>query len=89
MPLDEFIEQPLIQGDNMFKKIIEICIARIGKQYCGLSVHPVVSKFDGKLSSLYYNIVDAQDSNCQITSPWMVDIPTAPGNFAKIDLMSN
>ncbi|KAL1805988.1 hypothetical protein ACET3Z_029056 [Daucus carota] len=68
MALDEFIEQPLIQGDNMFKKIIDICIARIGKQYCGLSVHPVVSKFDGKLSSLYYNIVDVQDSNCQITS---------------------
>ncbi|KAA8522189.1 hypothetical protein F0562_012862 [Nyssa sinensis] len=39
MPLDEFVEQPLIQGDSMFKKIIDICIARLGKRYCGLSVH--------------------------------------------------
>ncbi|KAL8091266.1 nudix hydrolase 8-like isoform X1 [Apium graveolens] len=68
MPLDEFREQPLIQSDNMFKKIIDICIARLGKKYCGLNVHPVVSKFDGKMSSLYYNIVDTSDSNCQTTS---------------------
>ncbi|KAL2489993.1 Nudix hydrolase 8 [Forsythia ovata] len=31
MPLDEFVEQPLIQGDSMFKKIVEICIARLRK----------------------------------------------------------
>ncbi|KAK6157939.1 hypothetical protein DH2020_005253 [Rehmannia glutinosa] len=65
MPLDEFVNQPLIQGDSMFKKIIEICVARLGKRYCGLSVHQLVSKFDGKLSSLYFNIVDNQDSDCQ------------------------
>ncbi|CAB4309926.1 unnamed protein product [Prunus armeniaca] len=64
MPLDEFVEQPLIQEDSMFKKIISICIARLGKRYCGLSSHQVVSKFDGRLSSLYYNVVDAQDFNC-------------------------
>ncbi|XP_059645671.1 nudix hydrolase 8 isoform X2 [Cornus florida] len=65
MPLLEFVEQPLIQGDSMFKKIIDICIARLGKRYCGLSAHLVVSKFDGRLSSLYYNTVDAGDFNCQ------------------------
>ncbi|KAL8064616.1 hypothetical protein ABFX02_01G102000 [Erythranthe guttata] len=66
MPLDEFVKQPLIQGDNMFKKIIEICIARLGKRYCGLSVHQLVSRFDGKISSLYFNIVeDDNDSTCQ------------------------
>ncbi|XP_010275413.1 PREDICTED: nudix hydrolase 8-like [Nelumbo nucifera] len=64
MPLVEFVEQPLIQGDNMFKKIIDICIARLGKSYCGLSVHQVVSMFDGRSSSLYYNVVDTKDSNC-------------------------
>ncbi|XP_076951872.1 nudix hydrolase 8-like isoform X1 [Bidens hawaiensis] len=57
MALREFVEQPLIKGDNMFKKIIDMCIARIGKRYCGLSVHKVVSKFDNRLSSLYYNVV--------------------------------
>lgn len=67
MPLMEFVEQPLIKGDKMFKKIIDICIARIGKRYCGLSVHKVVSKFDNRLSSLYYNVVDhptSLDDSC-------------------------
>ncbi|GFS43946.1 nudix hydrolase homolog 8 [Actinidia rufa] len=65
MPLVEFVEQPLIQEDHMFKKIMDICIARLGKRYCGLSAQPLVSKFDGKLSSLYYNIVEDQDFTCQ------------------------
>uniref|UniRef100_A0A5B7B1Z4 Putative nudix hydrolase 8 n=1 Tax=Davidia involucrata TaxID=16924 RepID=A0A5B7B1Z4_DAVIN len=65
MPLVEFVEQPLIQGDCMFKKIIDICIARLGKRYCGLSVHQVVSKFDSRLSSLYYNVVEDQGFNCR------------------------
>lgn len=65
MPLVEFVNQPLIQGDSMFKKIVDIFIARMGKRYCGLSVHKLVSKFDGKLSSLYFNTVDEQDLNCQ------------------------
>lgn len=64
MPLVEFVEQPLIQEDSMFKKIIDICIARLGKRYCGLSTHQIVSKFDGKESSLYYNVVDNEDFNC-------------------------
>ncbi|KAK9274441.1 hypothetical protein L1049_021688 [Liquidambar formosana] len=65
MPLVEFVEQPLIQGDSMFKKIIDICIAKLRKRYCGLSAHQVVSKFDGKSSSLYYSILENQDFNCQ------------------------
>ncbi|GMQ04752.1 hypothetical protein CsSME_00050075 [Camellia sinensis var. sinensis] len=65
MPLAEFVEQPLIQGDSMFKKIFDICIARLGKRYCGLSAHHLVSTFDGRLSSLYYNVVEDQDFNCQ------------------------
>ncbi|TKY70799.1 Nudix hydrolase 8 [Spatholobus suberectus] len=64
MPLDEFVEQPLIQEDSMFKKIIDICIAYLEKRYCGLSAHQVVSKFDGKSSSLYYNVIDMDDINC-------------------------
>ncbi|XP_052210046.1 nudix hydrolase 8-like [Diospyros lotus] len=65
MPLLEFVEQPRIQDDSMFKKIIDICMARLGKRYCGLFPHKLVSKFDGKLSCLYYNVVDDPDSNCQ------------------------
>lgn len=64
MPLVEFVEQPLIQEDSMFKKIVDIFIARLGKRYCGLSTHRVVSNFDGKISSLYYNVIDNDDANC-------------------------
>lgn len=65
MPLVEFVEQPLMQEDSMFKKVIDICIARLGKRYCGLCAHQLVSKFDSRLSSLYYNVVQDQDFNCQ------------------------
>ncbi|KAE9607429.1 hypothetical protein Lal_00026915 [Lupinus albus] len=64
MPLVEFVKQPLIQEDSMFKKIIDIFIARLGKRYCGLATHKMVSKFDGKPSSLYYNVTDNEDINC-------------------------
>lgn len=65
MPLVKFVEQPLIQADSMFKKVIDICIARLGRRYCGLSVHQLASTFDGKLSSLYFNTVEDSDSNCK------------------------
>ncbi|ESQ39874.1 hypothetical protein EUTSA_v10000934mg [Eutrema salsugineum] len=69
MPLVEFVEQPMIKGDKMFKRVIEICEARLRHRYCGLSPHRLVSTFDGRPSSLYYNVVDGDDndasqSNC-------------------------
>ncbi|KAL2348183.1 hypothetical protein Fmac_002183 [Flemingia macrophylla] len=69
MPLVEFEEQPLIQEDSMFKRIIDICIACVEKRYCGLSSHQMVSKFDGKSSSLYYKVVGMEHNiNCIIGS---------------------
>lgn len=65
MPLVEFVEQPLIKGDSMFKKIIDICVARMGNRYCGLHSHQVISKFDGRSSTLYYNMLESTDFNCQ------------------------
>ncbi|KAJ3680578.1 hypothetical protein LUZ60_016856 [Juncus effusus] len=65
MPFADFVEQPLIKEDNMFRKIMEICIQRLRKSYCGLTAHQVVSKFDSRSSSLYYNMVDStEDFNC-------------------------
>ncbi|KAF8765503.1 hypothetical protein HU200_008652 [Digitaria exilis] len=55
MPLAEFIEQPFIQEDHMFRKIADICVQRLRKRYCGLTAHHVASKFDGGTSTLYYN----------------------------------
>ena len=66
MPLEEFVTQPLIQSDSMFKKIINICIARLGMRYCGLSVHQLGSRFDGKVSSLYFNMVEDDDCDCRV-----------------------
>ncbi|KAL0904994.1 hypothetical protein M5K25_027163 [Dendrobium thyrsiflorum] len=67
MPLAEFVKQPCIQDDNMFKKIIDICIARLGKCYCGLTAHQMNSKFDSRSSTLYYNVVEPEDYNCQVS----------------------
>ncbi|KAG6501780.1 nudix hydrolase 8-like isoform X1 [Zingiber officinale] len=65
MPLDEFTKQPFIQDDKMFKKIIDICMARLGKRHCGLLAHQVISKFDGRSSSLYYTVEEPQKFECE------------------------
>jgi hypothetical protein len=54
MPLPEWMEQPFIPEDHMFRKISEICMQRLRRRYCGLTAHHVVSKFDGRASALYY-----------------------------------
>jgi len=64
MPLVDFVEQPLIQEDSMFKKITDICIACVEKRYVGISARNMVSKFDGKSSSLYYNVINMEDVHC-------------------------
>ena len=64
MPLEEFVKQPFIQEDHMFQKIMDICIQRLRKCYCGLTAHNVVSKFDGRQSTLYYNVGEPEDVNC-------------------------
>ena len=64
MPLEEFVKQPFIQGDHMFQKIMDICIQRLRKCYCGLTAHNVISRFDGRRSTLYYNVSEPEDVNC-------------------------
>ncbi|XP_010518710.1 PREDICTED: nudix hydrolase 8 [Tarenaya hassleriana] len=62
MALEEFVEQPVTRGDKMLKRVNEICMARLGRRYCGLSAHRLVSALEGKPASLYYNVVDHNDS---------------------------
>ncbi|KAL6903801.1 hypothetical protein ACP4OV_004614 [Aristida adscensionis] len=64
MPLEEFVRQPFIQEDHMFQKVMDICIQRLRKCYCGLTPHHVVSKFDDRTSTLYYNVAEPEDVNC-------------------------
>ncbi|KAK9102268.1 hypothetical protein Sjap_019522 [Stephania japonica] len=56
MPLEEFIGQKFYQEDQMLRKVINLCVAtQDNKHYCGFTPHQLISKFDGKLSYLYYN----------------------------------
>ncbi|XP_021765823.1 nudix hydrolase 8-like [Chenopodium quinoa] len=64
MPVVEFVKQPWIQEDSMLKKVTDIFIARMGKKYCGLFAHHLISKFDDRSSTLYYNVVNTRGSNC-------------------------
>ncbi|XP_066349071.1 nudix hydrolase 8-like isoform X2 [Miscanthus floridulus] len=64
MALEEFVKQPFIQEDHMFQKIMDICIQRLRKWYCGLTPHHLVSKFDDRTSTLYYNVAEPEDVNC-------------------------
>ncbi|CAL4967936.1 unnamed protein product [Urochloa decumbens] len=66
MPLPEFMEQPFVQEDHMFRKISDICVRRLRRRYCGLTAHHVVSKFDGGASTLYYNAAEHErgDPSC-------------------------
>ncbi|WVZ74376.1 hypothetical protein U9M48_022564 [Paspalum notatum var. saurae] len=63
MALAEFMEQPFVQEDHMFRKISDICVRRIRRRYCGLTAHHVVSKFDGGTSTLYYEPESSGDLN--------------------------
>ena len=68
MPLREFMEQPFIQEDHMFRKISDICVQRLRRRYRGLTAHHVVSKFDGGASTLYYSVAEPErgDLSCGI-----------------------
>ncbi|KAM0896776.1 hypothetical protein ACQ4PT_022991 [Festuca glaucescens] len=54
MPLDEFINQPFHQEDEMCKAIVDICIARYQKCYTGFAAHQVTSKLDNRVAYLYF-----------------------------------
>ncbi|CAL5020536.1 unnamed protein product [Urochloa decumbens] len=66
MPPPEFMEQPFVQDDHMFRKISDICVQRLRRRYCGLTAHHVVSRFDGGASTLYYNAAEHErgDPSC-------------------------
>ncbi|OVA16219.1 NUDIX hydrolase domain [Macleaya cordata] len=53
--LDEFLGQSFYEEDHMSKRAIDICIATYENLYSGFTGHQLTSKFDGKLSYLYYN----------------------------------
>lgn len=64
MPFQEFVQQPQVQEDRMFTKMIELFKTRLGEMRCGLHPHHLMSKFDGGLATVYHIDVDEQGSNC-------------------------
>lgn len=52
--VDELLSQQFYKEDEMLKRVMEICMATNDKKYSGFEAHRVVSKFDGKMSYLYY-----------------------------------
>lgn len=55
--VDELLSQQFYKEDEMLKRVMEICLATYEKKYSGFVAHQVVSKFDGKMSYLYYKNV--------------------------------
>ncbi|KZV54275.1 nudix hydrolase 8 [Dorcoceras hygrometricum] len=56
--VEELLLQEFYKEDEMSKKVIEICLEAYQKNYNGFCAHKLISKFDGKLSYLYYKCVD-------------------------------
>lgn len=52
--VDELLSQQFYKEDEMLKRVMEICMATYEKNYSGFVAHQVTSKFDGKMSYLYY-----------------------------------
>ncbi|KAG8367306.1 hypothetical protein BUALT_Bualt16G0058600 [Buddleja alternifolia] len=52
--MDQLLSQQFYKEDKMSKTVIEICMAAYENTYTGFIAHQVTSKFDGKLSYLYY-----------------------------------
>ncbi|MCL7051254.1 hypothetical protein MKW94_003358 [Papaver nudicaule] len=55
MNIDEFLSQSFYEEDHMSKRVIDICTATYENSYTGFINQNLTSKFDGKLSCLYYN----------------------------------
>lgn len=54
MPLDEYADQEFVQKHELFKYIIDVSLAKIGKGYSGLSPVLLRSGFSGVENSYTY-----------------------------------
>ncbi|KAF8414267.1 hypothetical protein HHK36_002267 [Tetracentron sinense] len=62
MPFEEYAAQPFVQKHDLFKYIIDICLAKKDMEYAGFSPVPTTSSFSGKKSCLYLNSRDLNQS---------------------------
>ncbi|GLU20616.1 hypothetical protein SLE2022_368070 [Rubroshorea leprosula] len=55
MPLEEYAANPLVRKHELLKYIVDICYAKMEKDYSGFSPLPVASAFSDKKSFFYLN----------------------------------
>ncbi|KAJ4835094.1 nudix (nucleoside diphosphate linked moiety X)-type motif 2, partial [Turnera subulata] len=63
MPFEEYASQPIAQRHELFKYISDICLAKLDKDYSGFSPLPMRSAFTDKISYLYANTRDLNQSS--------------------------
>jgi hypothetical protein len=59
MPLDEFLNQQVHREDELLRKIINICVNMSENNRQGFKVEQLMSKFDNRISHLYYSDLEA------------------------------
>jgi hypothetical protein len=59
MPLDEFLNQQVHREDELLRKIINICVNMGENNRQGFKVEQLMSKFDNRISHLYYSDLEA------------------------------
>ncbi|CAO2835753.1 unnamed protein product [Amaranthus hypochondriacus] len=68
MPIRDFAAQPISQRSELFKRIIDLCQAKLDKNYTGFSPVSLSSSFDNKPPYLYMNTRDLHHTDQTITN---------------------
>lgn len=68
MPLEEFAAQPFAQKSGLFKRIVDLCLAKKDKNYAGFSPEPTSFSSEEKTPYLYLNTRDLHQSHSTTTN---------------------
>lgn len=63
MPFEEYAAQPVAQNHELFTYIIDLCLAKVDRDYIGFAPQPLRSTHDDQISYLYSNARDLNQSS--------------------------
>lgn len=63
MPFEEYAAQPVAQNHELFTYIIDLCLAKVDRDYIGFSPQPLRSTLNDQISYLYSNVRDLNQSS--------------------------
>ncbi|XP_006370010.2 nudix hydrolase 10 [Populus trichocarpa] len=63
MPFEEYAAQPVAQNHELFTYIIDLCLAKVDRDYIGFSPQPLRSTLNDQISYLYSNARDLNQSS--------------------------